>query len=144
MVVGDAHEFPGFLTTVLTKLFFPKAPTTFLTCFYRGERRKYAGKKSHLNWGSNLQPPDHESNTLTTEPPGRGLTSFEKLRQMVQLSCSYSASQDNNKSGLCKWLPGLQANGWLVALGFNATSTAKVISWRSMRHLCFLAFSHQY
>ena len=72
MAVGDAHVFPGFLTPVLTQLFFPKPPTTFLTCFYRGERRKYAGKKSHLNRGSNSQPPGHESDTLTTEPPGRG------------------------------------------------------------------------
>ena len=34
--------------------------------------------------------------------------------------------------------------GWLVVLGFNATLTVKVISWRSVTHLCFLAFSHQY
>ena len=40
MVVGDAHVFPGFLTPVLTQLFFPKPPTTFLTCFCRGERRR--------------------------------------------------------------------------------------------------------
>ena len=33
---------------------------------------------------------------------------------------------------------------WLVVLGFNATLTAKVISWRSVTHICFLAFSHQY
>ena len=33
---------------------------------------------------------------------------------------------------------------WLVGLGFNATLTAKVISWRSVTHMCFLAFSHQY
>ena len=32
----------------------------------------------------------------------------------------------------------------LVVLGFNATLTAKVISWRSVTHMCFLAFSHQY
>ena len=43
--------FPGFLTPVLTQLFFPKPPTTFLMCFCRGERRKYAGKKSRLNRG---------------------------------------------------------------------------------------------
>ena len=49
MEVGDAHVFLGFLTPVLTQLFFPKPPTTFLI----GERRKYAGKKSHLNRGSN-------------------------------------------------------------------------------------------
>ena len=34
--------------------------------------------------------------------------------------------------------------GWLVVSGFNATLTAKVISWRSVTHMCFLAFSHQY
>ena len=34
--------------------------------------------------------------------------------------------------------------GWLVELGFNATLTAKVISWRSVTHMCFLVFSHQY
>ena len=45
--------FPGFLTPVLTQLFFPEPPTTFPTCFCRGERRKYAGKKSCLNRGSN-------------------------------------------------------------------------------------------
>ena len=27
-----AYVFPGFLTPVLTQLFFPKPPTTFLTC----------------------------------------------------------------------------------------------------------------
>ena len=75
MAVGDAHVFPGFLTPVLTQLFFPKPPTTFLTCFCRGKRRKYARKKSHLNRGSNSQPPGHEFDTLTTEPPGRGPTS---------------------------------------------------------------------
>ena len=70
--VGDAFVFPGFLTPVPSQLFFPKPPTTFLTCFCRGERRKYAGKKSRLNQGSNSQPPGHESDTLITEPPGRG------------------------------------------------------------------------
>ena len=69
MAVGGAYVFPGFLTPVLTQLFFPKPPTTFLTCFCRGERRKYAGKKSRLNRGSNSQPPGHESDMLTTEPP---------------------------------------------------------------------------
>ena len=71
MAVGDAYVFPGFLTPVLTQLFFPKPPTTFLTCFCRGERRKHAGKKSCLNRRSNSQPPGHESDTLTTEPPRR-------------------------------------------------------------------------
>ena len=73
MAVGDAYVFPGFLTPVLTQLFFPKPPTTFLTCFCRGERRKFARKKNCLNRGSNSQPPGHESDTLTTEPLGRAL-----------------------------------------------------------------------
>ena len=72
MAVGDEHVFRGFLTPVLTQLFFPKPPTTFLTCFCRGERQKYAGKKVCLNCGSNLQPPGYESDKLTNEPPGRG------------------------------------------------------------------------
>ena len=44
--VSDAHVSPGFLTpvTLLTQLFFSKPPSTFLTCFCRGERRKYAEK----------------------------------------------------------------------------------------------------
>ena len=72
MAVGEAHVYPGFLTSVLTQLFFPKLPTTFLACFCRGERRNYAEKKVRLNLESNSQPPGHESDTLTTEPPGRG------------------------------------------------------------------------
>ena len=72
MAVSDAYVFPGFLIPVLTLLFFPKPLTTFLTCFCRGERGKCAGKKSRLNLGSNSQPPGHESDMLTTEPPGRG------------------------------------------------------------------------
>ena len=69
MAVGDAHVIPDSLTLVLTQIFFPKPPTTFPTCFCRGENKKYAGKKVRLNRGSNSQPPGHESDTLTTEPP---------------------------------------------------------------------------
>ena len=72
MAVGDAHVFPGFLTPVLTQLFFQKPLTSFLTCFCSGERKKYAEKKSRLNWGLNSQPPGHESYKLTTKPQGRG------------------------------------------------------------------------
>ena len=72
MAVGDTYVFPGSFSPVLTQLFFPKPQTTFLTCFCRGERRKYTGKKSHLNQGSNSQPLGHESDTLTTKPSGLG------------------------------------------------------------------------
>ena len=64
------HMFPGFLTPVLAQLFFPKPPTTFLTCFCRGKRQKYPIKKVHLNRGLNLKSPGYESDMLTTEPPG--------------------------------------------------------------------------
>ena len=77
MAVGDTYVFPGFLTPVLTQLFFPKPQTTFLTCFCRGERRKYAGKKKLPQPGIKLQPPGYESDTLTTEPPGRGMRKGE-------------------------------------------------------------------
>ena len=66
------HVFPGFLTPVLTQLFFPKPPTTFLTCFCRAERREYTGKKVRLNRVSNSQPSDHGSDTPTTELPRWG------------------------------------------------------------------------
>ena len=68
---GDAHVFPGFFTPVLTQLLFPRPPTTFLTCFCRGERRKCTEKKVHLNRGSKSQPPNHRSDTFTTELLGR-------------------------------------------------------------------------
>ena len=45
LAVDDTYVFPGFLSPVLTQLFFPKPPTTFPTCFGRGERRKQTGKK---------------------------------------------------------------------------------------------------
>ena len=64
IAVSNAYVFPGFLTPVLIELFFPKPPTTFLTCFCRGERRKYTGKKVRLNRGSNSQPPGHESDIV--------------------------------------------------------------------------------
>ena len=44
MAVKDEHVLSGFLTPVLTQLFFPKPPNTFLTCF-RGERRNTPERK---------------------------------------------------------------------------------------------------
>ena len=76
MAVGDAYVFPGFLKPVVMT-FSPKPPTTFLTCSCRGERRKYARNTVRLNQGSNSQPPVHESDALTIEPPMRGAVLFE-------------------------------------------------------------------
>ena len=68
--------------------FFPKPPTTFLTIFSRVEKRKYAGKKSRLYRVSNSQPPGHESDTLTTEPRGRGR---RPLRMYIQRKMGLTA-----------------------------------------------------
>ena len=94
MAVGDARVFLGFLTPVLTRLFFPKPPTTFLTSFCRGEMRKYAGKKVRLSRGSNSQPTGHEFDTLTTEPSGRGPELWKRVKfpfvtEMVMYYNSY-------------------------------------------------------
>ena len=71
MAVGDTGVFPGFLTPVLTQLFFPKPQTTFLTCFCRDERQKYARKNVCPNQGLNSLPSGYKSETLTNEPSGR-------------------------------------------------------------------------
>ena len=69
MAVGYAYcvSWPSHTSTNIN--FFPKPLTIFLTCFSRGEGPKNTGKKFHLNRVSNSQPPGHESDTLTTEPP---------------------------------------------------------------------------
>ena len=47
---------------------------------------------------------------------------------------------------MCVWILPLakhldrKRNDWLVVLRFNATLTAQVLSWRSVTHICFLAF----
>ena len=82
MAVDDAHVFPGILTPVLTQLFFPKPMTTFPTCFSRGDRqKKCAGKKVRLNRVSTSQSAGHESDMLTSEPPGRGSIPLKKKKK---------------------------------------------------------------
>ena len=103
MAVGDAYVFPGFPTPALTQLFFPKPPITLLTCFCRGERRKYAGKKSRLNRGSNSQPPGHESDALTTEPPGRGY-SVERGMNPTAMTIVYSWKKYCLPARIAQWL----------------------------------------
>ena len=43
MAVSDAYVFPGFLTPVLTQLFFSKPLTTFLTRFHHSQVRALTG-----------------------------------------------------------------------------------------------------
>ena len=65
MAVGDAHVFPVFFTPGTNTNFFPKLPTTFLTCFSRGERRKYAGKKFASTWS---RTHNHQVTSQTRSP----------------------------------------------------------------------------
>ena len=81
--------FLAFSHQHLNNFSFQSHDYAFLTCFCRGERRKYAGKKVRLNRGSNSQPPGHESVTLTTEPPGWG--------SIFQMSSSFSRNADELK-----------------------------------------------
>ena len=100
MAVGDAHVSWHSHTSTNTN-FFPKPPTTFLTCFSREKRGKYARKKFCLIWVSNSQPPGHESHTLTTEPLGQGRRNasnqhFILFPQFFQRSFSLTLSQATN------------------------------------------------
>ena len=114
MAVSVAHMFPDCLTLVPTQLFFPDTPTTFLTCFCRGEKQKYAVKKSRLNRGSNLQPPDHESDTLTTEPPGHG---------QIKCGCKFKISIGKGRKYCGKrrkcWLPAFSPFPSMFSKGFS-------------------------
>ena len=43
-----------------------------------------------LNRGSNSQPPGHESDTLTTEPPGRGYNRKSRIFACLRIIACYS------------------------------------------------------
>ena len=138
MAVGDAYVFPGFLTPVLIQLFFPKPPTTFLTCFCRGERRKYAGKKSRLDRGSNSQPPGHESATLTTEPPGWGLngkgTNFIRviiiINPLKEIVRARASSQLPTVLKFCM-LP----VPTVLGVSFNSLPDDKILDWSKLKQI---------
>ena len=75
MAVGDAHVFLGFLTPVLTQLFFPKPPTTFLTCFCRGERRRGENTPERKVASTGDRTHNHQVMSPTSSPlshPGGG------------------------------------------------------------------------
>ena len=54
-----------FLTPVLTQLFFTKPPTTFLTCFCRGERQNMLERKSA---STRSQTHNHQAMSPTRSP----------------------------------------------------------------------------
>ena len=54
MAVNDAHVFPGFLTPVLTELYFQRHKLLFSHASAEVEKQKYIRKKVCLNQVSNL------------------------------------------------------------------------------------------
>ena len=84
MAVGDAYVFPGFLTPVPTQISFQSHQLLFshASAEVRGENK--TGKKFGLNQVSNSQPPGHESDMLTTEPPGLGRSTMEPSKFIAQ------------------------------------------------------------
>ena len=97
MAVCDAHVFPGFLIPVLTQIFFPKPPTTFSNASAEVRGEKYARKKSRLNWELNSQPPGHESNRLTTEPPD-----WKKITGIQAIDDTENLCKFNNNLNKCR------------------------------------------
>ena len=84
MVVGNARV--SWLSHTSTNtVFFPKC-TTFLMCFSRDERQKYAGEKVHLDRVSNSQPPGHKSDTLTVEPPRQGTVERDFHKKPIEIT----------------------------------------------------------
>ena len=73
MAVCDAYMFPVFLTPVLTQ---PSVKSHQLLFSHPsaevGGGEHTPERKVRFNRVLNLRPPGHESDTPTTEPPGRG------------------------------------------------------------------------
>ena len=74
MAVGDACV--SWLSHTSTNTTFLSKATDYFSHASAEVRGK---KKSRLNRGSNSQPPGHESDTLTTEPPGWGETRSQQI-----------------------------------------------------------------
>ena len=79
--------------------------------------------------------------------PSRGRIQFSITYTSTLLSVSPSNLDLSKIMMFGKRLMHSQNVGWLVGWlhwGFSATLTAKIISWRSVKHMCFLAFSYRY
>ena len=99
MAVGDAYVFPGFLTPVLTQLFFPKPPTTFLTCFSRGERRKTPERKVASNGDRTHNHQDMNPTNSPLSHPGGALRFVLSLcKIVVNITFLYGLSVLPNKA----------------------------------------------
>ena len=92
MAVGDTHMFLGFLTQVLTQLSSQsrRLLSTHASPEVRAENTPE--RKPHFNRTSKSQPPVHESDTLTAEPPG---TNALCQHFLIFLQCFCTLSKRN-------------------------------------------------
>ena len=79
MAVGDACVFPGFLTPVLTQIFFQSHQLLFSHASAE-VRGKNTPERNFATTGSHTQLPGHESDTLPAEPPGQGGKELKKKK----------------------------------------------------------------
>ena len=70
MAVGDTRVLPGFLAPVITQLSFQSHQLLFSHASVEERGENTPDRK--FSRGLNSQPPGHESDMLTTEPPWRG------------------------------------------------------------------------
>ena len=153
------HMFPGFLTPVLTQLSFQSHQLLFLhtSAEVRGKnkpKRQFTLNRSQTHNNQVMGDASQEKNI------------FKTLREKKKMLVTRIFSFSNNFSilwytNLVFWLTFnlLSVNtfsldkvkillsgkfGQLVVLGFHATLTAKVISWRLVTPMYLLSFSHQY
>ena len=74
MAIGDAHVFPGFLTTVVIQLLFKSHQLLYSCASAEVTGIDMPERSACLKRVSNSQPQGHDSDELTTEPPGWGMT----------------------------------------------------------------------
>ena len=77
MAVDDAYVFPGFLTPVLSQIFFQSHPLLFSHASVE-VRCANMPERNFASAGSRAQPPGHESDMLTTEPAMWGCPKFKE------------------------------------------------------------------
>ena len=108
-----------------------------LKCLAQGHSQE---KTQRIQCSSNPEPLDYESNTLPLSHAGPSLyggrVNNGNFMKLVDLKSVLMKNYINPRF-FCKVM-------LLVVLGFKATLTAWVISWRSVTHMCFLALLYQH
>ena len=86
-------------------------------------------EKSRLNQGLNSQPPGHESDTLTTEPPGRGESRMYKTTMCIHNKCMSSQASAHAFLGMMLLVP---------VISIIVTAFARLTSFCNMNPLTYI------